>query len=156
MLLKTQLAFRGLAITLSEKAAMALPAILKPTTCIDLRPWADEHRYRWRYEEGHNGGEADAEWFVEVVCKYGLIYPHGGLTLLAYATQGKKRLLRAIPGAEHLQSDGGGEVFRFPADRLDEVAAILKPRRRRQYSPGHQAVLRERLESLRQMGPQSH
>lgn len=49
--------------------------------CIDLRPWAKLHRYRWRYEESYGAekpeNRADGRWYVEVMCKYGLIYPKG-------------------------------------------------------------------------------
>ncbi len=98
-------------------------------TCIDLRPWADAHRYRWRYEEAHTSAEADAQWFVEVLCRYGLIYPKGGNTLLAHASRGVKRQIAELAGVEHHQYDDGAEVFRFPVERLSDVAAILKPKR---------------------------
>jgi hypothetical protein len=114
--------------------------------CVDLRPWAESHRYRWKFEEAHSGAEADAEWFVEVLCRYGRIYPKGGNTLLAYCTRGIKRHVAKIKGAEHHQSDGDNEVLRFPADRLDEVAAILKPKR----LPGPQLLTPEHREKLKQ------
>jgi hypothetical protein len=97
--------------------------------CIDLRPWADSHRYRWRFEQGHGGTEPDAEWFVEVVCHHGFIYPKGGNTLLAYTKSGLKREIRALPGVEHHQTDDKNEVFRFPLEQLEAVAALLKPKR---------------------------
>jgi hypothetical protein len=107
-------------------------------TCVDLRAWAKRHRYRWRYEESYGAEKAenrgDGRWFVEIPCRYGLIYPHGGEMLLAYCTRGTKRHLARL-GFQHHQTDGNNEVFRFPADRLDEVAAILKPKRRRSLDP---------------------
>lgn len=107
--------------------------------CIDLRPWADSHRYRWRFEESYGAEKAenrgDGRWYVEVICKHGLIYPKGGNTLLAYSTVGTKQQVRKIEGAEHHQWDGYCEVFRFPADKLDEVASILQPRKRRTLDP---------------------
>lgn len=119
-------------------------------TCIDLRPWADSHRYRWRWEESRRIGEDDP-FLVEVLCKYGMIYPKGGTTLLAYASPGtKQRIRREIEGAEHHQWDGHCEVFRFPADRLDEVAAILRPRRRPTYSPEELERKRERARLARE------
>jgi hypothetical protein len=107
-------------------------------TCFDLRPWAVEHRHRWRYEESYHAEKpehrGDGRWFVEVLCRYGLIYPKGGQTLLAYAGRGVKRHLAGL-GLELHQTDGDAEVFRFPVERLDEVAAILKPRKRRTLDP---------------------
>jgi hypothetical protein len=104
-------------------------------TCIDLRPWADRHRFRWRWEESRQLGNEDP-FYVEVLCKYGMIYPKGGNILLAYSSAGmKQRIRREIEGAEHHQWDGHAEVFRFPAEKLDEVAAILQPRKRRTLDP---------------------
>ena len=98
-------------------------------TCVDLRPWATANRYRWRYEQGHSSIEPDAEWFVEVLCRHGLIYPKGGNILLAYANRGVKRHIANLAGIERHQWDDDAEVFRFPAELLDDVAAILKPKR---------------------------
>ena len=132
----------------------------KPT-CIDLREWAKKHRYRWRYEDGYRSGTDDDEWFVEVVCRYGLIYPKGGNTLLVYATRGVKRHISRLIGVEHHQWDGDAEVFRFPAERLDEVAAVLKPKRLRgkaELSPEQLANLQEgrkRLELSRRESPET-
>jgi hypothetical protein len=107
--------------------------------CFDLRPWAAANRYRWRFEESYSAekpeNRGDGRWFVEILCQHGLIYPKGGDTLLAYATCGVKRHISQIKGAEHHQSDGKDEVFSFPLERLDDVAAILKPRRRRTLDP---------------------
>jgi hypothetical protein len=99
--------------------------------CIDLRPWAEKNRYRWRYEDGFSATMSPQEtpWFVEVVCHHGLIYPKGGNTLLAYTKSGLKREIRALPGVEHHQTDDKNEVFRFPLEQLEAVAALLKPKR---------------------------
>ena len=119
--------------------------------CIDLRPWADSHRYHWRWEESRQIGD-DNPFFVEVICKYGMIYPKGGNTLLAYSSAGmKQRIRREIEGVEHHQWDGHCEVFRFPAERLDEVAAILKPKRLRgsaKLTPEQLANLQEGRKAL--------
>jgi hypothetical protein len=116
-------------------------------TCVDLRVWAKQHRSRWRYEESYGAEKAEnrgnGRWFVEIPCRYGLIYPYGGETLLAYCARGTKRHLARL-GFEHHQSDGDNEVFRFPADRLDEVAAILKPKR----LPGRATLTAKQRETL--------
>ena len=118
-------------------------------TCIDLRPWAKAHRYRWRFEESYLAekpeNRGDGRWYVEVLCKYGLIYPYGGNTLLAYANRGMKRRIAGLQ-LEHHQTDGDAEVFRFAAERLDEVAAILKPKRLK----GSAKLTREQLANLQE------
>jgi hypothetical protein len=103
---------------------------MKPT-CIDLRPWAKEHRYRWRWEESRRLGEDDP-LLVEVVCHNGLIYPSGGTILLAYVKGGVvNRVAELGPDLQPYQTDRKNRVFKFPIERLDEVAAILRPRKRR-------------------------
>jgi len=111
--------------------------------CFDLRPWARSHRYRWRWEESRQAGEDDP-FFVQVVCKYGLIYPKGGNILLAYASSGVKRRLMRMGLEHHQWDDGSSEVFRFPVSKLDEIAAVLKPRKNR---PGRTA---EQMKALRE------
>jgi hypothetical protein len=128
----------------AEQSRKGSGGSLAEPTCIDLRPWAQTHRYRWRWEESRQQGEEDA-FLVEVLCKNGLIYPFGGETLLAYAKAGVKKQLTEIPDTKHHQSDGNAEVFKFPVSRLDEVAAILKPRKRRVVVPSP-----KQLEALRE------
>ncbi len=127
--------------------------------CVDLRPWAKANRYRFRLEESYRVENSthvrgDGRWFVEILCKNGLIYPHGGINLLAYANRGVKRHIAAIgPDIQRHQTDGGAEVFKFPVERLDEVAAILRPRKRRAIgaSPERMRAMRERQKLLVQV-----
>jgi hypothetical protein len=106
--------------------------------CPNLRIWAKAHGYRFRLEQSYQAERAehrvDGRWYVEVLCRYGLIYPCGETTLLAYATRGVKRHLASM-GLKRHQTDGDAEVFKFPVERLDEVAAILKPKKRRTLDP---------------------
>jgi hypothetical protein len=115
-------------------------------TCIDLRPWAKEKRYRWRFEESYDRSVSDPEWYVEILCHNGLIYPKGGDILLAYAKSGARARIAALgDDIQHHQWDGNAEVFRFPVERLDEVAAILKPKRlsgQAQLTPEHREKLK--------------
>jgi hypothetical protein len=103
--------------------------------CVDLGAWAKANRYRYRLEESYKAENSahvrgDGRWFVEILCRNGLIYPRGGSTLLAYAKGGVVRRMVDL-GLDIHQTDGSARVFKFSIDRLDEVAAILKPRKRR-------------------------
>ena len=125
--------------------------------CVDLRVWARANGYRYRLEESHQAEsnihvKGDGHWFVEILCKNGLLYPCGGTTLLAYAKLGVASDIAKITDTHQHQTDEKARVFKFPLERLGEVAAILKPRKRRTYSPEHREVLRERLKALRQDG----
>ena len=81
--------------------------------------------------------------------------------LLAYANRRVKRHIAELPGIEHHQSDGDSEVFRFPVDRLETVAAILKPKRLKgsaRLTAEQLANLQEgrrRLEKQRQESPET-
>jgi hypothetical protein len=70
-----------------------------------------------------------ATGMFEVLCHHGLIYPKGGNILLAYANRGVKRHIAKLPSVEHHQWDDDAEVFRFPAELLDTIAAVLKAKR---------------------------
>ena len=61
----------------------------------------------------------------------GIIYPKGGLILLAVAKTGVCKALEAISGVIQRRTDTKSREFEFPLDKLDDVAAILKPRKRR-------------------------
>ena len=108
--------------------------------CVDLRPWAKANRYRFRFEESYRVESSthvrgDGRWFVEILCRNGLIYPYGGTQLLAYAKSRIAPAIAKLPDVHPYQTDGTARVLKFPVERLDEVAAILKPRKRRTLSP---------------------
>jgi hypothetical protein len=126
--------------------------------CMDLRIWAKAHRYRWRFEEFYKAEESmhirgDGRWFVEILCRNGLIYPYGGTTLVAYAKGGVvNRVAELGPDLQPYQTDGKDRVFKFPIERLDEVTAILRPRKRRSVvlTPDQVEARRESLRLARE------
>jgi hypothetical protein len=98
--------------------------------CVDLRPWAKTHRYRYRLEESYQAESDQHVKFVEIVCRRGLIYPVGGSDLAAFTESPHAwRELLEVEGISHPQEASGEWRCRFPLTRLDEVAAILKPKR---------------------------
>ena len=75
------------------------------------------------------------------------IYPFG-VSRLAVEVDGRPGLakkLAGIPGVELWQDGDGETTFVFPVDRFAEVAAIVKPHRRRRLSPEGRAELAARL-----------
>jgi hypothetical protein len=119
--------------------------------CVDLRPICKERRWRYRLEESFKAEKDPREreqvaWYVEVLCQHGLIYPWGEEDLLAWT---KGPVIRGKLGQLDLkrhQSGDGEAVFRFHKDRLDEVAAILRPRMRAVRSPEQREAARARLQ----------
>ena len=126
--------------------------------CVDLRPWAKANRYRFRLEESYRVESSthvrgDGRWYAEILCKNGLIYPYGGTQLLAHAKSRIAPAIAKLPGVHQYQTDGTARVLKFPLERLDEVAAILKPRKRRAVgaSPEQLRSMRERQKLLVQV-----
>jgi len=116
-------------------------------TCIDL-----QQRFGRRYRIGWEAGgatrfqwpEAERLWLMELRCRYGMVYPHGG-EILAAVGRGPRTCakLRALPCV--LSARGDLEtVVTFHVDHIEQVLAILKPYRRRQVSEAE----KERLTAM--------
>lgn len=113
--------------------------------CADLRALLP--RALWRFEESYAAEEVsevrgDGRWYVELVCRGGVIYPWGGQYLAASIERedGSERRglagkLLALPSTQRI-----GGAIRFPVEALPAVAAILRPRRK---------AAREKINDLR-------
>jgi hypothetical protein len=109
---------------------------------VDLRELARVRRWRWHFEESYQAERdpatrGDGRWYVEVLCRRGMIYPARGDQLIAYtATRGVLRKLLALDAAVRVHQHGDTEgSVRFPVALLDAVAGVLRPRRRRTLAP---------------------
>jgi|WetSurMetagenome_2_1015567.scaffolds.fasta_scaffold1030569_1 hypothetical protein len=92
------------------------------------------------------GGRKDP-WYQVIPCKYGQIYPYSE-TLLAVHSKGPgiRRKLQDIKGLTiHNWSDDGEAIFLFAPVLFDQVAEIVKPKRKRQLDPAQRQVAVERL-----------
>ena len=108
--------------------------------CVNLRIWAKAHRYRYRLEESYKAEDGmhvrgDGRWFVEILCRRGLIYPKGGRELLAFTTSTDAWRSLVEIGVKPIRVGDKEREGEFPVELLDQVAAILKPRRRRTPNP---------------------
>jgi len=110
--------------------------------CINLRPWAEANRYRYRLEESYKAENSahvrgDGRWFVEILCKRGFIYSCGGGELCAFTASRHawQALLELGSKINPHQAGDRERVCRFPLELLGEVARILQPRRRRTLAP---------------------
>jgi len=121
-------------------------------TCINLKERFGR-RYRVVYEEsyyaqyGPNARVPDP-WLMILPCKFGHIFPHGG-DMLAASVDGHPNvagLLRRLPRCQVWQDGDFGELtVTFDVADFDEVARIMRPRRRRQVTPEQKAELLARL-----------
>ncbi|MGK2858190.1 MAG: hypothetical protein ACSLFQ_13390 [Thermoanaerobaculia bacterium] len=125
--------------------------------CFDL---AGQTSWRTFYAEDHVPGARVDPWNLELRGPGGsAIYPAGASELAAYC---KRRVLRSqLEALGRVTQRGDFELtIRFPADRLADVAGLLRCYRRRVLSPERKARAvetlrraRERAESLEDPAP---
>lgn len=84
-------------------------------------------------------------WGHQIPCRgQGVtIYPHGG-ELLAVEVNHRRGIARQLAqlGLRCTQDGDTETTFIFPVSRFDEVAAVVKPRKRRQLTGAHKEALR--------------
>jgi hypothetical protein len=116
---------------------------VKRPTCIDLaKHFGDKYRI------GHDQAaitpsERHNPWMKTVLCRRGTVYPYGGDMLaveIDYRPSTAKKLA-AVPGIIHHQAGDAEQTFLFPLALFNQVAAIVKPRRRRKLSAEQKAKL---------------
>jgi len=79
--------------------------------------------------------EQDRVWLLELLCKYGVVYPQGGDILAATITSRKiGKMVAALPCIRSSRGDIE-RVVTFHVDDADAVLELLRPSRRRQVSP---------------------
>jgi hypothetical protein len=115
------------------------------------------HRYGHRYKvfhdiEGRPAKPRDDPWDHVLVGSRGDVVPwgrDGRLAAITHSLVTTKRLLAAIPDAKVEQDGDDGANITFEPEHLDVVAAILKLRRKRQYTPTQREAAAARLAKVR-------
>jgi hypothetical protein len=117
-------------------------------TCLNLRELYGG-RYKITYDPAAvTWGEKRDPWMHQIPCagKGITIYPHGGTRLaveIDYRPHIAKRVA-ALPGVQ-LHQDGTHEkTYLFDVALFDRIAAIVKPRRRRQLTAEQREALAAR------------
>ena len=130
--------------------------------CINLQDRFGR-RYRIRHEESYHaqhGAHARQPdpWLLEIECRYGTIYPHGG-HLLAASVDGYLRVASRLGKLKcaqvHQDGDAGELTAVFDVADLPKVVKIIRPRGRHQLSARQRAELVNRLRAKRKTTPQS-
>jgi hypothetical protein len=124
-------------------------------TCIDLKKRFGD-RYQVTYEESYaaqHGKRAHkpGPWLMIIPCRNGHIYPQGG-DLLAASTNHRSRVatrLIELPGVTVVQDGSDGVNVAFPIAAFEQVAAVMKPRKRRKLSAKERAERDARLKRFR-------
>jgi len=106
------------------------------------------------YEESYPaqyGPHARVEdaWLMVLPCANGHIGPWDETRLAAYAIRGHARAIRTLPFVELWQEGSDGFTVLFPVERFEEVARIMRPRRRRVLSPEAKKRLAQRVAKYR-------
>ena len=117
--------------------------------CIDLKCHFGDH-YRVEYEESYiadRGSRARTEdpWLMIILCQHGHIYSHGD-NLLGVSTNRQGPITektRNLPCTTVVQDSDEGINATFHLNDFDQVAKIVKPRRRRRLSPEQRQKLME-------------
>jgi hypothetical protein len=123
---------------------METPEMSEP---LDLRAlFGDRHRIT--HDESAEGRHDP--WMAQIPCagKGVTIHPHGG-DVLAVEVNGRPGVAKALAElglAVHQDGGRGSDMtFLFPVERFEEVALIVKPRRRRKLTPEQRQACSERL-----------
>jgi hypothetical protein len=115
-------------------------------TCLNLSELFGD-----RFRIGHDPvaetwKEKQDPWMMTILCQRGLIYPYGGTTL-AVEIDYRPILAKAVakvPGVRLYQDGDWEKTFLFDVSLFDQIAAIVKPRKRKQLSEEQ----RERLADI--------
>lgn len=122
------------------------------TLCIDLHAAYPKLKHTWD-ESRVKGAHTQDPWLMQIPCRHGHIYPHGG-TLLAASTNRRghfPKKFSIVPSARILQDGDDGINVSFEAKDFRKVSAIMKPRRRRVVTPEQAEALNARLQKARTM-----
>ena len=124
------------------------------TTCIDLKErFGDKYRIAkdksYFAEYGPTAWTHDP-WYLQIPCRLGHIYPHGGSTL-GISLDGhpiKSKQLAALDCCRVHQDGADGTTLLFDVADFVEVAEIVRPHRRVQLSDERKAELAEQCRKM--------
>ena len=119
--------------------------------CINLKERFGD-RFKVKYEESYCVQYGENAWrddpvLMVIPCENGHICPWGGSNLAACTNSAGRvaNKLKALPFTEVAQDGDDGANVVFDVSHFDEVAEIMKPRRRRRLSEAARQAAGERL-----------
>jgi hypothetical protein len=120
------------------------------TTCVNLRERFG-NQYRITFDEAYDPRNRPRDkldpWMMQIPCRFGTIYPHGGRVLAIEVDQHPMavRLLEAIPACRGHQASNRERTFLFDLADFPAVAAVVRPRQKRRLSDAQRQSARERI-----------
>src|SRR5262249_40917677 len=119
-------------------------------TCLNLRALYGD-RYRITFDQAYAPRNVPREkldpWAMQLPCRFGCIFPHGGELVAVEVDYHAKvaRALTTVPGVVLYQDGDHEKTFVFHVDLFDQVTATVKPYRRRQWAEEGRRNVAERL-----------
>ena len=142
---------------MSASQTPVLTTIHPIAQCVDLRK-TFPGQYRFEWDEAYAAERSDyraveAPWLTIISCKFGKIFPWGGRKLAAYCPAGgaKRNELLRLDCVKVAQGGGSEVVVTFDVADIDQVAKVMKPRKRRQHSAEELARRTTRLTKARRI-----
>jgi hypothetical protein len=122
------------------------PVTAATSPCINLRERLG-NRFRISHDPAAlTRGERNDPWLMVVPCRFATIFPHGG-DLLAVEANNHPRVAQQLAalGLQVWQNGDAEKTLLFGLDRFDEVADVVKPHRRRQWTEEQKQAVAQRL-----------
>jgi hypothetical protein len=105
-----------------------------PECCVNLMElYGNRYRITWDPAYDPKGVHIKEPWMMQIPCERGTILPWGAAWLAVevdYHPQ-TARKVAAIAGVQLVQDGDHEKTFAFPVGVFEEVAALVKPRKRR-------------------------
>ena len=110
-----------------------------------------ERRYKFAFDPCYSSFNVPREsldpWMMTIPCEVGHIYPFGD-RLLAIDIEGHCRMRGMVKrlACTELHTEGDADICcLFDVANIDQVAKLVKPKRRRQYTDEQRAEMTDRL-----------
>jgi hypothetical protein len=115
------------------------------TECVNLlEMFGDRFRVSFdpAYDPDHVPRTKLDPWMMQLLCERGVIYPYGGdrLAVEIDSRPQTAKAVGAIPGVVLYQDGSTEKTFLFPLSLFDQVAGIVRPRKRRRLSDEQRAA----------------
>ena len=121
--------------------------------CVNLKERFGD-RFKVELEEAHRAETVDrpteAPWLMVIPCDHGHIYPHGDSILSAYSDRpGARKKLKGMACCT-IHQEGEKEVtVNFDVKDFDQVAEVMKPRKRNKGRAFTEEEIRASIERLK-------
>ena len=108
-------------------------------------------RFKVSFDECYTPGSTPWEnrdrWAMTIRCRFGVIVPWGDALLGVMIDRHpfKAAEVMNIPGSKLVQSGDNELTITFPVERFEQVAAIVLPYKRRQYTAEEREIIGKRL-----------